>query len=377
MLLRGEWWIREDGSTEYADAGAGGDWDHESIAFYNALNLSLPGEDMDWPEGLSEEFMCCRIEREEDAAILLANGADPKAVAFFSEKSGTPDARKWAVEELGWVRVVTTDHAATLEFWGLDDAKLRSIQRSNVWGDELEGDERVTLSNWATGWLGETTLDVVLGAQQAAHLIRAASGGEDRGVFSVFGGTREGPPVSREELLRRFQDIAAMVWRWPQNPEHRTWNVRLVLAQDPAAEQAYSKKGVYAALRHTPRPAAWASGRHLVHPSGNGVYQLIVTPELQLLDDDSIEKVLIHEAVHIGYPRHDASFRAVVKECGGVFTGSALEDGYKIRVERKDPGKARYVVAKEFDDEKEAVAWGRAEARSGKYPVGTRWRMVQ
>lgn len=176
-MQRGEWWIDDDGNSEFADAEIG-DWDHESFAFYRALGLSLPGDDMDWPEGLSEQFMCCEIERESDAKILLANGADPKAVAFFRSGRGTPDARLWACREMGWVRAVTTDSSASLEFWGMDDAKLKRIQRSDLWGDDDEdvGDVTVTLSNWANGWMGALPLKTLLNARDTAQFFWAASG---------------------------------------------------------------------------------------------------------------------------------------------------------------------------------------------------------
>lgn len=188
-----------------------------------------------------------------------------------------------------------------------------------------------------------------------------------------FGQAREGAPLTPDEVLQRFKEAADFVWQRPVSQR-----LTIILNNDPASEKKLVKHGSLAAVVYRTMPRAIVSGRHLVRPFGEGVYKLQTTPELFLLDDDSVWKILIHEAVHIGYPNHGKAFQEVVAECGGVATGAQLEEGYKVLIERKDPGKARYVVAGEFDTVEEALAWGRAEARTpGKYPPGTRWRMKQ
>lgn len=196
-MQRGEWWITDYG-TEFADPEVG-NWDHESIAFYRALGLSLPDEgDTDWPQELGD-LMCCRIESEKIAKILLANGADPKAVTYF--RGGNPDARLWAAKEMGWIRVVTRAKSAEAQLWGLDDEKLKLLQSGEMWDDDVEFEEpnaTITIEDVQTGWTETVPLAAMLKASSAARLKIVARGeGESHGLDGHRGDMNYETPEER------------------------------------------------------------------------------------------------------------------------------------------------------------------------------------
>lgn len=191
-------------------------------------------------------------------------------------------------------------------------------------------------------------------------------------VFGDFGATREGPPLGPAEVFRRFYAAAVMVWG-----ERTLGLLDVSLNTDPANAALLSRRGILAAILRPTKPKPYAAGRHLIR--GAPWYRLCVSPEALMLTDEDLEKILIHEAVHLGHNGHGAEFKEVTRECGGVVSGSQLEEDAKIACENKLPGTSRYVTVKEFelDDEAAATAWIKAEMRSGNYPVGTRWRMSQ
>ena len=170
----------------------------------------------------------------------------------------------------------------------------------------------------------------------------------------------------------RFRSVAAGVWG-----QESISRLDIGFVRDPEVEARFSKAGVYAAIRYRHDPPPWASGRHLVRAAPDRIYRLLVMDEMLGLDDDSVEKILIHEAVHIGYAKHSREFLSVVRECGGAVSGSAVDRGNdNITVERKDPGERRYKPVREFTDAREAEQWARAEISSGRFP-GSKWRMSQ
>ena len=69
-----------------------------------------------------------------------------------------------------------------------------------------------------------------------------------------------------------------------------------------------------------------------------------------------IERLMIHEAVHIGYKLHDAHFVEMVRAYGGAVSESGLAG---VKVERKEG--ARYRVIATFATEGEALAWAKEE----------------
>ena len=173
----------------------------------------------------------------------------------------------------------------------------------------------------------------------------------DRGVVAeAFEG------VAREDILGRFREAAVKVWG-----EDSVKRLNILLGdEEPEGDHL-------AALKYAGTP--WAIGDSLVRYSTK--YTLLVAPALLDQDDATIDKILIHEAVHIGYRGHGQDFRRLVRQHGGAVSASAAEAGYKIAVQRKEG--SRYKTIREFDAgaEIEATAWAKAELvrNPGRYRV--------
>lgn len=128
------------------------------------------------------------------------------------------------------------------------------------------------------------------------------------------------------------------------------------------------KGDVLSALKYAGRP--WAIGDALVQSAAR--YTLIIDPRLLSYDDDFIKGIMIHEAVHIGYPLHNKEFRDMVTRFGGAVSESAAR-GEGLRVQVKQG--ARYQTVKTFDHiaEDEAVAWVREQKKQN---PGARYRTI-
>lgn len=167
-MQNGEWWVTEDSGTLYADSDVG-DTNHEMIAFEYALGLDHGGENK-----REQEITCCRLTAD-DAKYLKKRGVDPKALAFFQKPNA--DARDYALEHMGWVRVRMRD----FQVWLLDDARLKLIQNADFWdeGDEDEGEDTVNLEEMTSRGWWNVSFKVLLGAQSAdglkAYMNRAAA----------------------------------------------------------------------------------------------------------------------------------------------------------------------------------------------------------
>jgi len=116
-------------------------------------------------------------------------------------------------------------------------------------------------------------------------------------------------------------------------------------------------KEVLASLAYDPR-GVWASGNHLVKRAPR--YVLRVSSHLLEQSPVVIEQIVIHEVCHLGYPRHDADFRALVTQYGGALSEqAAMQPG--VMVQRKVG--ARYQTIATFATEAEARAWALEEIR--------------
>lgn len=80
------------------------------------------------------------------------------------------------------------------------------------------------------------------------------------------------------------------------------------------------------------RNRARAEGRKLLSHANNHV--LVVHPTLLDKSKDVVEKYLLHEAIHVGYPEHDEAFEAVADEVGTASTANIIEGGlYEVELE--------------------------------------------
>lgn len=162
-MQNGEWWIDESGHTEYVD-GDIGETNHEIAAFRAALEL----DDDSFSDDVQETWAKTGKITPAQAKVLRERGVNLKALTFFQRKN--VDARDYALEHMGWVRVRMRDFQVHL----LDDARLELIQGADFWdeGDENEGDDTVNLEEMASHGWWNVSFKVLLGAQSAEGLKR-------------------------------------------------------------------------------------------------------------------------------------------------------------------------------------------------------------
>ena len=238
-MQRGEWWIDERGELTFAD-GDVGDANHEMIAFYAALGgawedeegvvrvdervlreigkqalkahrrvysndpleagIELaadhiaggdPGRVLDKVRTGRGARLAIRVGRldEFEILLLLAAGADEKAVKFFSTSQA--DARSYALEHMGWIRVkdigniewgsrrnaFATRNVEVLKF---DDTALKRLQSADIWDEEDELSEEgkepdeIFLLEHSTGKVWTWSVPLFLKAQSVRGLTTVA-----------------------------------------------------------------------------------------------------------------------------------------------------------------------------------------------------------
>lgn len=79
------------------------------------------------------------------------------------------------------------------------------------------------------------------------------------------------------------------------------------------------------------------------------------------MSDDVVEKFLLHEAVHVGYPEHDDGFERVAAEVGTAVTENLILGGDCV-VEREVEG--TFVEVCRTKSRSEALAFA-SERRAG------------
>ncbi|MFA6135544.1 MAG: hypothetical protein WC869_16140, partial [Phycisphaerae bacterium] len=168
-----------------------------------------------------------------------------------------------------------------------------------------------------------------------------------------------GPPGlgadPRTQALETFKRAIQHVWR---NADF----VLPVVSLDPE-EPA---NGVLASVTFVPR-GVWASGNALLRRAPE--YRLKVAARLATRPSEEQWKIYVHEACHLGYPRHDQGFRDLCREKGGTQSENALTDpGVKAQ---KKMG-SRYVTQQTFTDERKATRWAKEQQKA---EPGSRWRL--
>jgi hypothetical protein len=169
--------------------------------------------------------------------------------------------------------------------------------------------------------------------------------------------------VNRDEILQRFKAAAARVWG-----DNAVFSTQFFVASEEPRTQDNGLP-VYAAIMHSDGCKPRASGRHLIQRCSG--YKLLVSDRLLLQPDDMIEKVLLHEAIHMGHWKHTQEFREVAREVGAAVSGSAAEAGQNVIKVQKKVG-ARYQTVKTFEDEDEATTWAKEQIKS----EGGSWRLL-
>ena len=192
-MLNGEWWLDEGGQATFAD-GDVGDANHEMIAFYASLRLDSESPVVELTEEACKEH---GIDAEDEfgdgtnpvefpieltievghlskieAAALLDSGAPEEAVEFY-RKSRQADAREYALEFMGWIRVKN----ANIETFKFDDVALENIKGAEFWDEEdEESEDQVFIEELSTRKSWSIPMKTLLKAQSAEGLKRYMEG---------------------------------------------------------------------------------------------------------------------------------------------------------------------------------------------------------
>lgn len=230
-LLSGEWWIDDSGSATFAD-GDVGDAGHQKTAWGAAIGLDVEHLEREYDlefeiDGFDDEALgqayfdgneagidfedFKKLHRDEQLDLLKKLGVDKKyldqgdlfdldqaPMLQFLEDNGASmefvkwcleggcDARDYALEHLGWVRVAGDN----FQFWDLNDAldKIKSFIE-NEYPDQVELDvdegdpeevqysnDEIGLEELPTRWFESVTLKTLFKAKTGAALKRALSG---------------------------------------------------------------------------------------------------------------------------------------------------------------------------------------------------------
>lgn len=211
----GEWWIDDSGSAEFAD-GDVGDVNHEMLAFASALGIDADTAESAGinPDNIDYDQLGLLLlqehgERADETEIRQMSAAEWKQLAtrlkvpparlkskerlynlgiqwlvdhdanmeFIEWRQNHPqsDARLYAVQNLGWVRV----HGNNFETWELTDKVLRNIQNAEeIWDSEGSGDwdainasdEKIYIEERKTGKLWTVPQKVLLAASGASDI---------------------------------------------------------------------------------------------------------------------------------------------------------------------------------------------------------------
>ena len=103
---------------------------------------------------------------------------------------------------------------------------------------------------------------------------------------------------------------------------------------------------------------------------------LFVTSRSLELPEDKIRALLRHEALHIGYPRHDDNFRYYVKKINAPLTEYEMtsSDKPKLYTVSYQPKKgARFIKLKDFNDIYEAKTFSAEYSKKHMIKTRTSW----
>lgn len=166
----------------------------------------------------------------------------------------------------------------------------------------------------------------------------------------------------REAAFARFQNAVRHVWN---KPEFVLPAIALS-SEEPGNNRNPGGPPVLASITFNPQ-GVWAVGNRLLRRAPSYVVRL--ADRLLVLPAEDQWKILVHEAVHLGHPRHSREFRDLCREKGGTVSEEAL-DGQGIKAEKKVGN--RYQTMRTFQDEREAKRWAQEQQRA---EPGSRWRL--
>ncbi|KXB08747.1 hypothetical protein AKJ56_00320 [candidate division MSBL1 archaeon SCGC-AAA382N08] len=149
------------------------------------------------------------------------------------------------------------------------------------------------------------------------------------------------------DVKSRFKSAISDVW----NLSYGTWNEEpyskmeiTVKKKDPEDIKA---KDTYAGVRLSTGRTENASGDSLLQVPLK--VKLEITDKFLNMDKEERYKILKHEAIHLGYPKHGKKFREMAKK-SGTSVSVARQKGEKIKVkEQKGEKYSKYETVKKFD----------------------------
>ncbi len=143
------------------------------------------------------------------------------------------------------------------------------------------------------------------------------------------------------------------------------WDVSAARVQFEATADFPPNDGVLAALRYDTNGAR-AEGRVLLSHASN--HMLALAPRLLEKSADDIRRVLLHEAIHVGRPRHDAEFKKIAAEVGAVLSEQELDGVF--RVEKQVSKGKRFEVVYRTADKEDALTFARSKRGGpGRYRI--------
>jgi hypothetical protein len=161
--------------------------------------------------------------------------------------------------------------------------------------------------------------------------------------------------ILKERLRKEFLKSGKEVWK--------NWDN---LNIDFKFEITPPEKTVARIIRDA-RARPYALGRHLFrYPK-----QVTVQAGTDLFDmgDKIINKVMKHEALHLGYTHHNKDFDRIAREVGTKMSMSQIRgNGYRIEV-KKGKRYEPYKTSKKIESYEEAVRLGKNLAKELKIPV--------
>lgn len=119
---------------------------------------------------------------------------------------------------------------------------------------------------------------------------------------------------------------------------------------------------IYPNSKHLPQ----AISRMMLRFPKNEKIKVQAGEDLFGLDEKIIDKVIRHEAIHLGHPKHDDNFRRVANEVGtGISMSQILGKGFQVQVKEGN----RYKTTKVFPTYDEALIFGKEFAKLNKLNV--------
>lgn len=109
-------------------------------------------------------------------------------------------------------------------------------------------------------------------------------------------------------------------------------------------------------------------------------YRLVLSDRLMTRDDEAIRKVLIHEALHLGFIRHDQTFKRVCAYLGGARSEreAITSEEERVMLQVKPYGRRKFQDIKAFPTIEQARQFFRANELGLRtdFGPGSRFRYV-